>query len=244
MHNYLQLLKDEFKLHPVLAMELEFYVADNLNEETILETLNEICKNCLPAEKERGDKQYEIATKTFDDASEFVTFATNLRETITSHLDADFSAKPHANNYGSALHFHLHLADENGINIFTRSEDGTYSTPLLHTLGGLLETMPNNLKTFSPNDTERFVKHGQNSPTHICWGPNNRSCALRLPDKPLDNKHIEHRVSSADADIAKCIEALLEGTVLGLQNKLNPGEPIYGNAWDAQYGLNRIIELD
>lgn len=224
-------------------MELEFYVADNLSEETILETLNEICNNCYAAEKERGDGQYEIATKTFDDVNEFVNHATNLRKIIGTHLEADFSAKPKAQDYGSALHFHLHLADENGTNIFTRTESGEYSPALLHTLGGLLETMLQNLKIFSPNDTGRFVEHDKNSPTHISWGPNNRSCALRLPDKPLDNKHIEHRVSSADADIGQCVEAILQGTIHGLHNKIDPSAPIYGNAWDTQYGLKRIIEL-
>lgn len=244
IETHLNILSQQFGLRPVWAAELEFYVADPVSEESILGTLDEICAPHHRVEKERGETQYEVATITYDNTKSFITRVTNLRKIIAAHLDADFSAKPHADDYGSALHLHLHLVDKKGTSVFTRNKEGNYSAPLLHTLGGLLETLPKNLEIFSPNDTQRFIKHGKNSPTHISWGPNNRSCALRLPDKPLNNKHIEHRVASADANIAQCVAALLEGTVLGLQNQIDPGEPIYGNAWDAQYGLDRIIESD
>ncbi len=222
-------------------MELEFYVADHLSESTILDTLNDICHHCHESEKERGVGQYEIAMRPVKNVAEFITRATNLRKIINAYLDADFSAKPFPNDYGSSIHFHLHLEDENGTNVFTRTPAGDYSEPMLHSIGGLLETMAKNLKIFSPFDTQRFTSLGKNAPTHLSWGPNNRSVAIRLPDKPLDNKHIEHRVSSADANIAACVEALLEGVVLGLQNQIDPGEPIYGNAWDNQYQLRPLV---
>lgn len=241
MHNSLIQLEQEFQLRPVLAAELEFYVQDALSESHILKTLDEICPKCLPAEKERGADQYEIATEIFKDTEEFVTHLNQLRKLIAAHFEADFSAKPFPQDYGSALHFHLHLEDASGVNVFTRSEDGTYSEALLQVMGGLLATMQKNLAVFSPNDTCRFEAHGKHSPTHLSWGPNNRSVALRLPDKPLHHKHIEHRVSSADADIATCVEALLAGALKGLREKIDPGEPTYGNAWDAQYGLERLL---
>jgi len=240
--NTLQILQDQFQLRPVFAAELEFYVGKDLPEDTILQTLNEIYPDCYAVEKERGKTQYEIATKTFTDIPHFIQTLETLRSKIGTNLNADFSAKPYPQDYGSALHFHLHLEDETGINVFTRNEADEYSPPMLHTLGGLLATMQQNLHIFSPNDTSRFETHGRHSPTHICWGPNNRSVALRLPDKPKENKHIEHRVSAADANIELCVNAILEGTLYGLQNQSNPGQPIYGNAWDAQYELEPLLD--
>ena len=180
--------------------------------------------------------------KGFDEVGDVVKTLTTLRETIGEQLKADFSAKPYADDYGSALHFHLHLEDTGGHNVFTRNEVDKYSPALLHSLGGLLATLQKNLHIFSPNDTSRFETHGLHSPTHLCWGPNNRSVALRLPDKPKDNKHIEHRAASADANIEACITAMLEGTLYGLQNQIDPGGPIHGNAWDAQYGLKPLLD--
>ncbi|MDG1287823.1 MAG: hypothetical protein P8P30_09730 [Rickettsiales bacterium] len=241
LKNKLHILQDQFQLRPVFAAELEFYVRKTLPEETILQTLNEICTDCYPAEKERGKTQYEIATKTFTDIPTFIETLEALRQTIGTELVSDFSAKPYPQDYGSALHFHLHLEDLSGINTFTRNEYDEYSAPMLHTLGGLLATMQQHLSTFSPNDTSRFETHGKHSPTHLSWGPNNRSVALRLPDKPRDDKHIEHRLSAADAYIEPCVNAILAGTLYGLQNQSNPGQPIYGNAWDTQYRLEPIV---
>ena len=239
--SHLTTLRNDFGLHPVFAVELEFYVYDAMSEAEILETLDSICKDCHPGEKERGENQYEIALMPVKDVAEFIRRATNLRKVIAAHFDADFRAKPFSDDYGSALHFHLHLEDENGRNVFTRSVEGEYSAPLLHTLGGLLATMQENLKIFSPNNMSRFTSAGKNAPTHLSWGPNNRSVALRLPDKPLDNKHIEHRVASADANIAECVQAILQGVVYGLQHQSDPGEPTYGNAWDNQYTLKPLL---
>ena len=241
LRNSLEILETEFQLHPVFAVELEFYVGLDLPEETILQKMDELASNCHPAEKERGKSQYEIATLPTSDIDGFIKQTEALRVTISENLQADFSAKPDADDYGSAMHFHLHLEDKAGCNIFTREAEGEYSEPLLHSLGGLLAAMKQNLAIFSPHDRSRFEAYGMHSPTHLCWGPNNRSVALRLPTKPYDNKHIEHRVSAADADIRACVDAILQGVIYGLKNRINPGEPIYGNAWDAQYGLEKLV---
>lgn len=237
----LNILKKQFGYRPVWAAELEFYISDSVSEASILDTLDEICRPHFRVEKERGKTQYEVATTLYEDTETFITRVNHLRKIIGTHLEADFSAKPFADDYGSALHFHLHLEDEAGNNLFTRNEQGEYSAALLHTLGGLLHLLPQQLGIFSPNDTKRFSVYGKHAPTHLSWGPNNRSVALRLPDKPLDNKHIEHRVASADADIHDCVEAILQGIIYGLTHQSDPGNPIYGNAWDTQYKLAKLL---
>lgn len=233
-------LKTQFQLSPVWGIELEFYVRDALPEAEILSKLNQLPFALQPAEKERGKTQYEVALHPIANTDEFIEQSIRLRNAIKKTLTADFSAKPF-DDYGSALHFHLHLQNSSLKNMYRRNEEGYYSDELLHSLGGLLAQLPQSLSIFSPHDRTRFQTTGLNSPTHICWGTNNRTVALRLPTAPAHHKRIEHRVASADANIKDCVEAILEGVIYGLQNHCEAPDPIYGNAWDAQYKLTPLI---
>lgn len=234
----------QFGLIPVIGAELEFYVPEGLAEQGVLDTLACLNPEGYPPEKERGSTQYEIATQPQRDIHAFIASLEALRQEITATLKADFSAKPHADDYGNALHLHVHLEDSRGVNQFTRDAEGEYSKPMLYSIGGLLATMKEALPIFSPHDRSRFETPGMHAPTHLCWGPNNRSVALRLPDKPLNQKHIEHRVSAADAEITDCVEAILQGVIYGLKEETLPPAPIYGNAWEAQYGLEALLLND
>ena len=76
-------------------------------------------------------------------------------------------------------------------------------------------------------------------PTKICWGKNNRSVAIRIPDsKP---KRLEHRVAGADATPEKVCAAIVNAAQYGIENKVDPGELVYGNAWDGKYKYPLII---
>lgn len=75
----------------------------------------------------------------------------------------------------------------------------------------------------------------------MSWGANNRSCAIRLPDKSYDKKHIEYRLAGASADLAQVIALMLEGILHGLQTKPALPPQIHGNAHDAQYRLSKLL---
>jgi len=104
---------------------------------------------------------------------------------------------------------------------------------------------------FAPNadSYKRFtaVYHAENetydnAPTKICWGGNNRTVAIRVPESTADpqNRHIEHRVPGVDADPFAVIAAILAGAHYGIVNSINPGEKIYGNAYEPQYKLLKL----
>ncbi len=190
-------------------------------------------------EAERGEGQYEIALSPA--APEKTVSDLYAIKKILADMGADFSARPKENQPGSGLHIHIHLEDNTGKNVFYK-DDARMSDALAHSIGGLLVALPNSMQVFAPTaeSYKRFVPGG-NAPVTVSWGANNRTVAVRLPDKPHDKKHIEHRVAGADADPALVMEAILAAVHDGLTRKLDPGPQVYGDASLAMYNLPRLV---
>ena len=79
------------------------------------------------------------------------------------------------------------------------------------------------------------------APTHVCYGGNNRTVAIRIPDSIP--KRLEHRVSAASADPAIIIYTILASIEKGLSRQINTDgyKKIFGNAFDNQYDLEKIL---
>ena len=242
-------------IYPITASEIEFYLhgsevfCENADMEEFWNMVRAVCEAVdIPIfniEKERGHEQHEISIcpakpeKTIADTlalKEIITQAASKRNMV-----ADFAAKPFADDFGSGLHIHTHLEDENGKNLFHK-DDALMSDALYHAIGGLLAKIPKDMPIFAPTEASkaRFVA-GNNAPTTVSWGANNRTTALRLPDSAKNNKRIEHRVSGADADVQKVMERILAAIDYGLEHKIKPPAQIYGDAGLAMYGLPRLV---
>jgi glutamine synthetase len=210
-------------------------------------------------EHERGPGQVEAALHMSKNIGQLAVDIMRLKnivdESCAEHgLIADFTAKPYAEEYGSGIHVHLHLEDAQGINVFWK-EDARLSPSLRFAIQGLLTTMQDNMAIFAPYRASyaRFVAN-QHAPVNISWGFNNRTTAIRLPDpggqvqgaeaiaqmKRIRQRRIEHRVAGSDANVYEVLSAVLYGVYKGLKEKILPPEPIYGDAADAQYGLESI----
>jgi glutamine synthetase len=237
-----QLIQKEFGYTPVMACEIEFYLhglESNSYPQAILNDLLLACQNqgvtCSEIIKERGYDQYETALLPTADVVGMARQTMRLKEVLLNEgsklgVRADFSAKPQPDQPGCGLHVHVHLEDRHNRNLFVRDED-QYSMQMLHSVAGLLELMPASMLVFAPHSDSyaRFVS-GQNAPLTVCWGPNNRTVAIRLPTKPLNNKHLEHRVAGSDADPALVMAVIVAGIHYGLKNTLYPPEPVFGDA--------------
>jgi len=243
------LLVERFDAKPFMALEYEFYLPAPEAEkypQAVLHLVNQALDAAgiaaLPAEEERGPMQFEVALPYTDNLAQLADAGIRLPRIISDAAlkhgaKADFSPKPYIEHYGSGLHIHLHLEDSHGRNLFQRDETGHYSAALLWSVAGMLELLPESMLLFAPypHSYPRFHNARQNAPTTISWGPNNRTVALRLPNKPTDAKHIEHRVSGSDADPELAMIAILAGALYGLQMQEYPEEPIHGDAANAQY---------
>lgn len=248
-----KLLQHDFRFRAIMATEIEFYlsrVERTTHPDALLHDISSALRNAgVPIEdvqRERGFEQFEIALKPSADLAKVAADTSLLRDIVAQvaakqGVEANFAAKPFENEPGSGLHVHVHLEDVRGDNQYFRNEDERYSEYLLHSIGGLLELMPQCMPIFSPYEKSftRFQAKN-NVPITISWGPNNRTVAIRLPQKPLNNKHIEHRVSGADSDPAMVMAAILAGIHYGLKKELHPGEAVHGDASLPMYGCERI----
>jgi len=185
-------------------------------------------------------------------------------------LKACFDAKPYDDQPGSGLHIHISLHDRDGHNLYSKVGDDQETAALYFSMGGLCELMAESMVFFAPtkacyaryyykveaNDNIQQANdngddsssaseqcQSSNAPTHISWGANNRTTALRIPASTVDpdKRHIEHRVPSSQSDPFDVISAVIAGVYYGLSNRvMPPHDKLFGNAWDPQYGLEPL----
>ena len=145
--------------------------------------------------------------------------------------EATFMAKPFGDRAGSGLHLHVSVVDADGVNIFaTEAPDGTPA--LRHAIGGMRDTLPEAMAIFAPNaNSYRRFRANSYAPVAPTWGVNNRTVSLRVPAGPAAGRHVEHRLSGADANPYLALAAVLAGVHHGLTQKIDPGPPVTGNGY-------------
>jgi glutamine synthetase len=249
LQNSLQNFISATSFTPVIGAEVEFYLIGTIPE-NIIEIISARCSGLeiFDVKKEEGKGQYEVSLLHLKDAVLLADRVLKLRSIIEEisvelKIKANFSAKPFADDYGNSLHIHVSLLDENGKNPFEKQGDSE-SESMLYAIGGLLAKMPESMPHFAPYKAcYTRLAGGMDAPSTLSWGGNNRTVALRLPTTTGDpeNRRIEHRVSTADADPYAVITAILDGISYGILNKILPqSEKIYGNAALPVYGLKKI----
>lgn len=229
-------------LVPMVAAEIEFYCDSPLKAEICNQLLAEANIETYGLEPERGDNQYELALKK---PTIPLTAAQHIEAIKKLFPQANFAAKPYPDQPGSGLHIHLSLHDKSGMNVFAKKDDEEETITMRYVIAGLLETMLDNFAIFAPNKESyaRFsnaaLREGvyNNAPINVSWGGNNRTTAIRIPASTANPKgrHIEHRVSGADANPHAVIAAILFGAQKGILAQKEPPPKIWGNAADTQY---------
>lgn len=236
-------LKADHNVVPVMGCELEWYVQAP-QDATLIERIHQQTR--YPVKAEEGPGQFEACWDETGNLEALAAAVDDFKQRLIDAAHAEgamvtFAAKPFAGQRGSALQLHIHLEDTSGKRLFEKQGEHL-SSYLLHALGGLLETLPEAMSIFAASDSAQArLQPGQDAPTTISWGGNNRTVALRLPMKRGSLCHIEHRVPAADADVRACIAAILCGVHYGLSHRCQPGPQTHGNASDAQYRLTPLI---
>jgi glutamine synthetase len=247
-----QRIRTDFRMQPVTASEIEFYLPGSDACATLPEFWENIKTACANAgialynySKETGKEQHEIALAPVPDPLKTARDTIALKDIIATaaiahNMRADFAAKPFADQPGSGLHIHIHLQDATGKNAYYKNDDAI-SAGLKYSLGGLLNWLPDCMPAFAPSEAsyQRFTPKS-NAPLTISWGANNRTVALRLPDSEHENKRIEHRVSGADANPQLVMAAILAAIHYGIVTTSEPGEQTYGDASLPMYNLPKF----
>jgi glutamine synthetase len=155
-------------------------------------------------------------------------------------LMVTFMPKPYTDAWGSGAHFNMSLTDvESGHNLFRDSEDRRgrgWSKTAYSFAAGIMRHAPalaaictptvNSYKRLQPRLSDGTVSW---APTWAAYGDNNRSCMLRLPrNRPA----IENRAVDSAANPYLAAAFLLAAGLEGVNESLDPGEPIEDLTYD------------
>jgi glutamine synthetase len=147
---------------------------------------------------------------------------------------ATFMPKPLFGDNGSGMHTHQSIWKK-GKPLFAGKEYAGLSSLGLNYVGGLLKHARALCAFCSPttNSYKRLVP-GFEAPVNLAYSARNRSAAVRIPtysDNPK-SKRIEYRPPDPSANPYLCFAALLLAGLDGIQNKIDPGEPVDKNMYE------------
>uniref|UniRef100_UPI00406464A0 glutamine synthetase family protein n=1 Tax=Metapseudomonas boanensis TaxID=2822138 RepID=UPI00406464A0 len=182
---------------------------------------------------EMGVSQFEINFLHGDPlllADQTFLFKHLLKEVALKHgITVVCMAKPLAHTPGSSMHIHQSIVEsESGRNIFT-AEDGVPTEAFSHFIGGQQAAMADLTALFAPNvNSYQRLCHPYASPNNACWSHDNRAAGLRVPASAPVARRVENRLPGADANPYLAIAASLAAGLYGLEQRLQPSEPIQG----------------
>jgi glutamine synthetase len=219
---------------PILDLMYDYCEAMELDVDTLIH--------------ESGAAQLEVNFEHADPmsrADQVFLFKRTMREAAMRHgIYATFLAKPMENEPGSSMHIHQSLVDaQTGKNVFAGARKGQHSKTFMHYLGGLQKYVPAAMAIFGPNvNSYRRLAFGEVSPKNVQWGYDNRTCGLRVPLDTPENTRVESRFAGSDVNPYLALAATLACGYLGIQEKLEPTEPLAGSAHAKGYDLPRSLE--
>jgi glutamine synthetase len=215
--------------------------------DTLHDIRTEICMRLeemgIPVERHHHEVacagQCEINYK-FDElvksADDLQWFKYIVKNTARRHgKTATFMPKPIYGDNGSGMHVHMSLWKD-GKPLFAGNQYAGLSPLALNFIGGILKHAPSLCAITNPttNSYKRLVP-GFEAPVKLAYSFKNRSAAIRIPNSG-DNpkaKRIEFRTPDPTSNPYLAFAALIMAGIDGIQNKINPGEPLDKNI----YGL-------
>ncbi|HKH80293.1 MAG TPA: type I glutamate--ammonia ligase, partial [Methylovirgula sp.] len=149
-------------------------------------------------------------------------------------MTATFMPKPLFGDNGSGMHVHSSIW-RGETPIFAGHGYAGSSEVMRYYIGGLLQHAPALLAICAPtvNSYRRLVP-GFEAPVNLGYSQRNRSAACRIPMYSPDPKakRVEFRCPDPAANPYLAFAAMLMAGLDGIQNRIDPGEPIDKNLYD------------
>ena len=181
---------------------------------------------------EAGTGQYEIVFASSLDLlklSEDVLLMKHLiaSEAASLGYNASFHAKPIAEQPGNGLHLHLSLEMTDGANLFAAN-----AQLLQQAVAGVLSVLSEASLILSPfpDSYARLASHSH-APTSVCWGYDNRTVAVRIPNSGPEARRLEIRSASAEANPFLLCLVMLAAATEGMGLQLMPPPPVEGDSY-------------
>ncbi len=147
---------------------------------------------------------------------------------------ATFMPKPIFGDNGSGMHCHMSIW-KNGQNLFAGDGYAGFSDVGRWAIGGLLRHAHSVIAFTNPttNSYKRLVPHFE-APIKLAYSSRNRSAAVRIPmfsSEPAA-KRFEFRCPDPTATGYLAFAAITMAVVDGIQNRIDPGDPMDKNIYD------------
>ncbi|MEY9941721.1 glutamine synthetase family protein [Streptacidiphilus sp. MAP5-3] len=175
--------------------------------------------------------RYDRALTTCDQHSVYKTGAKEIAS--QEGMALTFMAK-YDEREGNSCHIHLSLRDADGSPAFA---DGSgHMSPLMrHFLAGQLAAMRELTLLYAPNiNSYKRYRPGSFAPTAVAWGPDNRTCSLRVVGHG-PSLRFENRAPGGDVNPYLAIAGMIAAGLHGIEQRLELPEPCTGNAYSADY---------
>jgi glutamine synthetase len=184
---------------------------------------------------------YTDALEAADRAALFKTFVKVLAQ--RRGLMATFMAKWSEQLPGQSGHLHLSLTRKDGSSAFhDEAAPHTMSQQMRWFVGGQQALMPELLAMVASNvNSYTRLVPGYWAPTSATWGVENRTCALRVIPGGPKSQRVEYRIAAADINPYLAIAAALGSGLWGIEHRIEPDEPISGNAYDVKLPARRQL---
>ncbi len=145
-----------------------------------------------------------------------------------------FMPKPLFNDNGTGMHVHLSLWKGDN-NLFAGDGYAGLSEIGMYAIGGILKHAPSLLAFTNPttNSYKRLVP-GFEAPVNLAYSRRNRSAAVRIPvyHTSPKAKRVEFRCPDPSCNPYLAFSAMLMAALDGIQNKIDPGEPLDKDIYD------------
>jgi glutamine synthetase len=150
-------------------------------------------------------------------------------------LTATFMPKPMFGDNGSGMHVHQSLWKGDANVFYDEAGYAQLSDTAKYYIGGLLKHAPALLAIVAPttNSYKRLVP-GFEAPVNLAYSQRNRSAVCRIPvySKSEKAKRVEFRAPDPSCNPYLCFAALLMAGLDGVQNQIDPGEPMDKDLYD------------
>jgi glutamine synthetase len=145
-----------------------------------------------------------------------------------------FMPKPLFEDNGTGMHTHISIWNGDKP-LFAGDQYAGVSQEALYAIGGILKHCKALCAFTNPttNSYKRLVP-GFEAPVNLAYSSRNRSAAIRIPmySTSPKAKRIEFRTPDPSCNGYLAFSALLMAVIDGIQNKMDPGEPLDKNIYD------------
>ncbi|MBN2243630.1 MAG: type I glutamate--ammonia ligase [Acidobacteria bacterium] len=179
------------------------------------------------------DMRFATMTKMADNVMYYKYIIRNVAHKYGKTVT--FMPKPLYGDNGSGMHTHQSLWKGNTNLFYDESGYAGLSKTAQYYIGGILKHAPALLGFCAPttNSYKRLVP-GYEAPVNLAFSQRNRSAAVRIPvySKSPKSKRIEFRCPDPSTNPYLCFAAQLMAGLDGIQNKIEPGEPLEKDLYD------------